>query len=236
MMRVREWREARGRRETRRPMWRFAEREKAAGTDMRRRALNLFENLSTPRTALKFRVREREIRCRSRSSRHGGASDRSSRDARLRGGGRADAESLFRKSGDEFRGGPLDADEKVSQTDKALVDAHELGDEVRRWTTIGWRDAGSAGGYARQSIAALCAIYFTFRHDCCRAVVFCVLLLQNKFSAHARALGAPVSMSILPGSPFANASTFDAHMSTTRWRDSSRCQPMCGVRITLSRS
>mmetsp|Transcript_3187 Transcript_3187/g.9745 ORF Transcript_3187/g.9745 Transcript_3187/m.9745 type:complete len:247 (+) Transcript_3187:81-821(+) len=37
------------------------------------------------------------------------------------------------------------------------------------------------------------------------------------------------------GSPRRNAAMFSETMSTTRWRDSTRCQPMCGVSITLSR-
>ena len=61
----------------------------------------------------------------------------------------------------------------------------------------------------------------------------CFKVQGDVISAQAR--GKPVARSMLGGSPRAKEAMLSAHMSTTRCRASSRCHPMCGVRITLSR-
>ena len=120
-------------------MWRFAKRE---GGGDRHAALNLFENLSTPRTALKFEVSA----CVSVKSAAAATMAAPATAAAATPGSAAAVgptrKTLFRKSGDEFLAAaePLDADEKVSQTDKALVEEMltSLRDEVKEMDRTNW--------------------------------------------------------------------------------------------------
>ena len=71
----------------------------------------------------------------------GGSSNSSRRDARLRGGGRADAENPLPQERRRIPcgGGASRCNEKVSQTDKApRGDAHCLRDEVKEMDRTNW--------------------------------------------------------------------------------------------------
>ena len=142
MMRVREWREARGRRETRRPMWRFAERGEGGGDRHAARALNLFEkDRARPgQRASKFRVRGVNRCSRSRQWRRQQQQPPRRPAPRRRSGRRG--KPFFRKSGDEFLAAaePLDADRRSARrTRRRRGDAHELGaDEVKEMDRTNW--------------------------------------------------------------------------------------------------